>query len=486
MSIRVLLFSVVGMLAATAGVTSGLLAYDAWLRHAAARAVAQAGPVGHLLLVAAGHWAVERGVTNTALAAPSAAPAETRGMIAERREQGDAALAAARERLAAVADFPGRASALAAVETAHAAVQELRRRADQALAVAQPQRDPELAESWIPTLTALIQRSQDLRLALERAANSTDMTIAHLAEIQHFAWVMSEFAGRERALVGATISAGVPLDAERLRALGEFRGRVELAWEMIRGLAAGTAAPPAVRASVATVETGFFTGFEPTRQAVYAAGVAGRDYPFTQEEWIRRSTAAIDTLLALQAAATEAVQAQVAAQSRGALRGLAAMAVLLGGVGAIALASLLMVRRRILGPVRTLTEVMGTLASGDTRVEIPALARRDEIGAMAAAVQVFKENAIERERLAAVQREQEAARERRVARIDALIRDFDREIAGVLEVVGAAAAELDATSRAMAGAAEESSRRAVTVAGAAEQASGNVQTAAAASEELAA
>src|SRR3546814_13204248 len=77
----------------------------------------------------------------------------------------------------------------------------------------------------------------------------------------------------------------------------------------------------------------------------------------------------------------------------------------------------LFIGRGISRPVITMTQAMGALAGGDQTVEIPAQSRRDEIGEMAKAVQVFKVNAVEMKRLEAEQvaQKQRAEAERRSA-----------------------------------------------------------------------
>ena len=155
-----------------------------------------------------------------------------------------------------------------------------------------------------------------------------------------------------------------------------------------------------------------------------------------------------------------------------------ALALLIGALCAFGLT------RTIAGAVQAMTRAMQALAQGDTKVEIPARGRGDEIGAMAAAVQVFKENAIERIRLEAEQAAENEAKEKRTRAIEQLIGDFDGQMASILRTVSSAATELDSTAQSMAATAEETSRQATASAGAAEQTSANVQTVASAAEEM--
>ncbi|MBN2751265.1 MAG: MCP four helix bundle domain-containing protein [Rhodospirillaceae bacterium] len=136
-------------------------------------------------------------------------------------------------------------------------------------------------------------------------------------------------------------------------------------------------------------------------------------------------------------------------------------------------------------PIVAMTDVMRRLAEGEKSVDVPAHGRRDEVGAMADAVEVFKQNAIEADRLAAEQEAARAAREKRAVAIETLTKDFDQKISGVLEIVTGACAEMDATAQGLSASAEQTNRQSTAVAAATEQASASVQTVASAAEELA-
>ena len=103
---------------------------------------------------------------------------------------------------------------------------------------------------------------------------------------------------------------------------------------------------------------------------------------------------------------------------------------------------------------------------------------------MAQAVQVFKDNMIRNDELVAEQEAERAAREARAEKVDAITKEFDGTVAGILKTVASATTEMDATARSMSSTAEKTMQQSATVAAASEQASANVQTVAAASEEL--
>ncbi|WP_253369867.1 MULTISPECIES: methyl-accepting chemotaxis protein [Methylorubrum] len=136
-------------------------------------------------------------------------------------------------------------------------------------------------------------------------------------------------------------------------------------------------------------------------------------------------------------------------------------------------------------PITRMTGAMGALAGGDAAVAVPGRGRGDEIGAMAAAVQVFKDNLI---RTRALEEETQAARAgaeaQRRAAARALADDFQRAVGGIVQGVTAAATELQATAGAMTANATRTADQSGTVAAAAGEAAANVGTVAAAAEEL--
>jgi len=154
------------------------------------------------------------------------------------------------------------------------------------------------------------------------------------------------------------------------------------------------------------------------------------------------------------------------------------------GIG-IAMTIVYLTNRAIVPPILGMVDAMGRLAAGDHSVEIPATDKHDEVGRMARAVVVFKENMIKAKELAAKEAEAVKQRMARATRVNELTDAFDAHISEVLRSVASASTELQATASQMTATAEETSTQATAVSAATEEASANVQTVAAASEELA-
>jgi methyl-accepting chemotaxis protein len=145
-----------------------------------------------------------------------------------------------------------------------------------------------------------------------------------------------------------------------------------------------------------------------------------------------------------------------------------------------------LIARSVTVPVGALTGTMRRLADGDLEADVPFTTGRDEMGAMARAVEVFKTNGLERRRLEAEQAAAREARERRALRLEQLMNNFDRQVQSLVGQLGAASTQMRASAQSMSALSEQTESQSVTVAGAAEQASANVQAVASATEELSA
>jgi methyl-accepting chemotaxis protein len=154
-------------------------------------------------------------------------------------------------------------------------------------------------------------------------------------------------------------------------------------------------------------------------------------------------------------------------------------------VGFLTIFVSMLAARTITRPLNSLTDVMRRLAGGETAVEVQHATRRDELGAMAAAVQVFKEHMITADRLTAERTAADDAKVEHVRQIEALTAAFESKMAELVHMLSAAATEMEASATSMSANAGETGQQSAAVAAASEQTSANVAAVAAATEELA-
>jgi len=133
------------------------------------------------------------------------------------------------------------------------------------------------------------------------------------------------------------------------------------------------------------------------------------------------------------------------------------------------------VNRNILGRIAGLSRAMGSLADGELQTDVRGTARQDEIGAMARALQVFKDGLIRAEALTAAQREEAESRARRQQAVETLVGAFDRTATHVVGAVASAATELKATADEMSGTVRDMTRQTGGAAEASAHASADVE-----------
>jgi methyl-accepting chemotaxis protein len=146
--------------------------------------------------------------------------------------------------------------------------------------------------------------------------------------------------------------------------------------------------------------------------------------------------------------------------------------------------SILAMVRAICTPLNAMTGAMTELAAGNTSVEVPARDRKDEVGRMAAAMQVFKDSAVRAEQMAVEQRKEQEIKTKRAEALEKRAAAFDRSVSEALKTVAAATHEMESNAAGLSSTAEETSRQATVVSAASEEATSSVQTVAAATEEL--
>ena len=228
--------------------------------------------------------------------------------------------------------------------------------------------------------------------------------------------------------------------------------------------------------------------FNAMHSTLFAAARAGRADEATAlfrgplQELFRQINGDMDRLVAISE--TGATQAAAAASESYSTAWFATLVTLVlaivAGIGAIVFSFVGIVR-----PIGAITASMGALAGGDTKTEIPFATRKDEIGRMATAVVVFKNNMVRARELEA---DAAAVKERndrqRKADMQKLADQFHAAVGGIIDTVSTASREMETAAGTLSKTAEVTQDLSGSVAASSKQASDNVQTVAAAAEEI--
>jgi methyl-accepting chemotaxis protein len=483
LSIRALLGQIIGLLGIFLVMLCAAELYGAVERNLAARRVASLASISQQLFSTLLGFRLERGTEMTGLIAEASADKTVTDRIAVNRELSEKGYAAAVERLADVND----ASLKPIIDrftAAHEMLAAQRTRADAAIQQPKSSRDAAVAQGYPKVAQAYLDAILATSGALEASLKMVDPVVDHLLMVKQSAWSARNFGGLIAIRIEAAVAGNRPWTPADVAGAAEDTGRAALAWSQIADAAARADAPASIVAVVARSKEPEAQTLISRKQEVIKTLSAGKTIDMPIVELQKLNTASLSYGVDVANAALAEMVARAGRQMsdttwslifNGAIM---LMALMITGAG------LMIVQRRVSTPIRKLTEAMRRLADDDLTVTLEATARDDEIGDMSRAVEVFKENMIKADGLAAEQQAEQGRKERRQSAIEGFISAFDASVTDSLHTLTAASTELQATAQTMSSTAEQTSQKSVAVASAAEEASANVQTVAAATEEL--
>jgi signal transduction histidine kinase len=393
-----LLRAVTGLMATALVATFAIIAFLAYERMHTADRVLVSADVSRDLFMAMQALMVERGTENTALLTPVVIDKVTADTVTTLRGQSEKALNEALTRLSS-ARLGGTEAAVAAIKAAHDHYAELRQQADAAVRQPFDQRPPGLAVTWVADGGKLVNAINALSDVLASDVAQADTFIAEMMKIKQLAWTMRDAGGLDRLLIGAAIAKKSlpPEIREQTIALG---GQVDAAWRTIQDDARLQNLPPALNDAIATAKRAYFGTVRANHKIIVDALSVGQSPGAAGEQWIAIPNNDLVPLIsiantAFNLTADHAGTDAAAARRDFIIAGLLMLFFIGFGVFAIRL-----VDRRVVRPVATITGAVRAVAQGDLAGAIPFAQRHDEIGDLARALVVFRDNAIEKQRMA--------------------------------------------------------------------------------------
>jgi methyl-accepting chemotaxis protein len=427
---------------------------------------------------------VERGPIRATLEEPEPASAAVIATTANLRAKAEAALAAVLRECAVVDCVGTRKELLAGLPGSIERLAAVRKQVDVALAQPLSARPANISADFDTTSTDLITRLNTMFNVLGDRIRMFDAQTSELIDITQLGWLTRDGLGLERSFLYRSLMAKKLYPAAQQRII-ELRTQAEVTWPVVRQLAARAGAPEAVVARVKAADQVAFQQYDRIRNGVYNALLKGQPAPITPDAFVAKSKDAIDRVAEVSDAALAVTEQHVSASLGEANRNLVLHGLLLGLALIAGLLGALTIVHRITRPISAITAAMERLADGDATVEIPGAARLDEIGQMAAAVEVFKGNAVERQRLATDRvAEQQRATDQRKLEIRGFADRFEAVLGNIVTAVSASAEELEAVARTLAQTMETTQDFAGKVAVASVDASRNVLSVSATTEEM--
>jgi methyl-accepting chemotaxis protein len=402
--------------------------------------------------------------------------------IAKAAQSAEAAFANARTAVKALNDG---ATIVEGLNQAATKLADVRAATDRALIAPMSARDAAVVKGFLPGVAQTVAIVEPLLNRLENHVATADASLTALLNVARTAQDLRVSAGGRAATMSLAISTRRPLSAAEIASVDRSQGRVDLDRERIEAGVDQIGSPARLAKPLKDAVDAYFGRAAPWLEKEMPAARGDGKYGINSDELAATIVPAVQSFFAVRDAALAE-----AAERAGAARDAALTMLALAGLAVVALLGVLagvtvMLRRRVITPLATLTEVVGDLAAGRHDVIIPTIDRADEIGAMAGSLQVFKEALIAKstaDEAAAVEAD---AKIQRGQRVDRITRDFESMIGEIVEIVSSASAELEVSAATLTSNAERSEQLTTVVAAASEEASTNVQSVASATEEMA-
>jgi methyl-accepting chemotaxis protein len=394
----------------------------------------------------------------------------------------DAAFAKARTAVGALSDS---VVIVQGLNQAAAKLAEVRAASDRAMAQPMSARDQAAIKGFLPGIAAVVGILEPLLNRLENQVAMADASLTALLNVARTSQDLRISAGGRAATVSLAISTRRPVTAAEISSMDRAQGRVDLDRERIEAGVDQIGSPPRLAKAMNDAIEAYFGKAAPWLEKEMAAGRAEGKYAIGSDQLAGTIVPAVQAFFAVRDAALAE-----AGERAGAARDVALTMLALAGLAVLALLAVLtgvtvMLRRRVITPLATLTGAIGDLAAGKHDVTIPTAERADEIGAMAGSLQVFKDALIAKKAADEAAAVEADAKIQRGQRVDRITSDFEAMIGEIVEIVSSASTELEASAGTLTATAERSEELATMVAGASEEASTNVQSVASATEQMA-
>jgi len=482
-TVSALLKGVIAILSACIVAVLALGALDSWHRLASTKRTMAVAEISGHLFTALHSLRVDRASSYRDLLADKALTA-INPLVRAAREAEMPAMRAALSVMEST-DFPERTTALASLGqavTKLAALQE-----ESAAAFLRPKADRRsgLAQEYFDAANGLLEMLDKLSSRLVAWTKLDDAFIDQLMQLKQLAWMTRNSGGDASVLVSNTL-AGQPLPNDALAKYHTNVGKLEAAWTALEDVAAGLPLPVRFTEALQKAKREYFApDYLALRTNTLNALVAGKPVEIKAADWAPMSVGKLATLLGVAEAALDVAKEHAARQRANATQTLALQLALLAVAGLLAAGMVVVVSRRVTGPLKKIQASMRQLAGGDLSTEVAFLGRKDEIGALAGAMEVFKNSLIETDRLRTEQKEADArAALARTDEMQRLADEFQGALGNIVDTVSSASTELEAAAGTLTRTADETQRLSAVVASASEEASANVQSVAGATQEM--
>ncbi|HEY7687295.1 MAG TPA: methyl-accepting chemotaxis protein [Dongiaceae bacterium] len=446
-SIRFLLLAAVGFLSLLLLTALGLQAASAWVSYRTAAQYAVLNEATNLYITGLQELAKERLLTNNALQSDATATTETLNAIAAARGRSDTLLGESLAQIAALQANELHESQFKAARENIGKLPALRAEVDKALTTVHAQRDKALLREYSGRATTIIDSSVNAWRRVSRESAGNDGDLRDLAQIRDIAWGIHEIAEQERLAIAQTITLQMPIQGQMQKEIAAKRAQINLLNKLLYQMKAPDIDPLIATALIA-VDKQYFNAYRasviPIEKASTVAMATNKsqftlpkpNYPVNAAAWTEQTLPQVETFIGLLFAAADVSAQRTIDAHNNAMFWLIWIFGLMCAGFLVASGCGYFIVRRVTRPIEQLSGIMQRLAHRDLDVHVPGTERRDELGAMARTVEVFKENTLAKDRLEAAAEARDAA-DKAEADLRNTELQFQNELAALIESAAA-------------------------------------------------
>ncbi|WP_439365686.1 methyl-accepting chemotaxis protein [Bradyrhizobium sp. DASA03005] len=485
LTVSALLKAVIAITSVCVVVALSLTAYASWDRLRTASRISQIADASADLFKAMHNLRTDRSTSNRLLNATTPMDADIEKYLRAIRDAEMPAMAHALELLPAI-DFPQSGTLVPELARLYKSASEQQKQFWEDVAKPKDQRRAGLPKDYMETTQGLLDTLDKLSSVLAGTVNHQDAAIDQLLSIKQNAWLLRNTAGEASLIVSTGLNAG-KITPEAHQSYTQYVGGTAAMWKALELSASGMQLPSALSSAMTAVKSAYFDPqYLALRDRLAETLVKGDKAEMTANQWTPVTVGRLSNAVAVAEAALDAAKVHTLEQHGAAQRALIVQLGLLALAIGLAVGATMLVSRRVITPLNTIRDAMLKVAGGDLAVDSGYLDRHDEIGALAGALETFKQQAAEKLKIEEQERERNAGAAARQRVVEAHVGEFESAVRKSLGELSEASGEMRKTSGDLSAVSRQSNERVEIAGKASNEASTSVESVAAAAEELSA
>jgi HAMP domain-containing protein len=483
LTVSSLIKSVIVLMAVCMTALLSVTAWSSWGRLATTSRISVVADASSNLFKAMHNMRSDRSTTSRSLNDDAVLAPDIQKYLRTARDAEIPAMRSAADALASI-EFPDQKTLLPELNRLIKEYTALEAESWDALRKPKAERRPALGKEYMENSAAMLEALDKTSTKIAAAVNHSDPVIDQLLMIKQLAWLLRNTAGEASLQISNGLASG-RVAPDLRQTYTKFVGSIETAWAALQTVAAGTELPPGLVAAMAEAKTAYFDPqFLTLRDRLVNALVTGEKPEMKANEWSPFSVQHMSAAVIVAERALDAAKDYGLAQHAEAERSLVLQLVLLAASLALAFGTLTAVSRRVIRPLNTMRDAMLKVAAGDLTVDTGYAQRRDEIGALAGALETFKQQAMDKLRIEEQERERNAGAAAHQRAIEGYVGEFESLVHQTLDQLNDASGQMRTTSAGLSAVSSQTNSRVKVADKASGEASLSVESVASASEEL--